>query len=101
MLNDNDMSISNNVGALSNYFARLLSGKLYASLREGGKKVLRQMPTVWELARRSEEHMKGMVLPGTVFEEMGMNYIGPIDGHDLSALLATPESMCPPARTWA
>ena len=93
VLNDNDMSISNNVGALSNYFARLLSGKLYASLREGGKKVLRQMPTVWELARRSEEHMKGMVLPGTVFEEMGMNYIGPIDGHDLSALLATLENM--------
>ncbi|MGC2033625.1 MAG: 1-deoxy-D-xylulose-5-phosphate synthase [Steroidobacteraceae bacterium] len=93
VLNDNDMSISNNVGALSNYFARLLSGRLYASLREGGKKVLRQMPTVWELARRSEEHMKGMVLPGTVFEEMGMNYIGPIDGHDLSALLATLENM--------
>jgi 1-deoxy-D-xylulose-5-phosphate synthase len=93
VLNDNDMSISNNVGALSNYFARLLSGKLYASLREGGKKVLRQMPTVWELARRSEEHMKGMVLPGTVFEEMGMNYIGPVDGHDLSALLATLENM--------
>jgi 1-deoxy-D-xylulose-5-phosphate synthase len=93
VLNDNDMSISNNVGALSNYFARLLSGKLYASLREGGKKVLRQMPTVWELARRSEEHMKGMVLPGTVFEEMGLNYIGPIDGHDLNALLATLENM--------
>src|SRR6202521_2515735 len=93
VLNDNDMSISNNVGAMSNYFARLLSGKLYASLREGGKKVLRQMPTVWELARRSEEHMKGMILPGTVFEEMGMNYIGPIDGHDLHALLATLENM--------
>jgi len=93
VLNDNDMSISNNVGALSNYFAKVLSGKLYASLREGGKKVLRQMPTVWELARRSEEHMKGMVLPGTVFEEMGMNYIGPIDGHDLNALLTTLENM--------
>src|ERR1700680_123717 len=93
VLNDNDMSISNNVGAMSNYFARLLSGKLYASLREGGKKVLRQMPTVWELARRSEEHMKGMVLPGTVFEEMGLNYIGPIDGHDLNALLVTLENM--------
>jgi 1-deoxy-D-xylulose-5-phosphate synthase len=89
VLNDNDMSISNNVGAMSNYFAKLLSGKLYASLREGGKKVLRQMPTVWELARRSEEHMKGMVLPGTVFEEMGLNYIGPVDGHDLSALMGT------------
>ena len=93
VLNDNDMSISNNVGAMSNYFARLLSGKLYASLREGGKKVLRQMPTVWELARRSEEHMKGMVLPGTVFEEMGLNYIGPVDGHDLHALLVTLENM--------
>jgi 1-deoxy-D-xylulose-5-phosphate synthase len=93
ILNDNDMSISNNVGAMSNYFARVLSGKLYATLREGGKKVLRQMPTVWELARRSEEHMKGMILPGTIFEEMGLNYIGPIDGHDLHALVATLENM--------
>lgn len=89
ILNDNDMSISENVGAFSNYFARVLSGKLYANLREGGKKVLRRMPTVWELARRSEEHMKGMVLPGTIFEEMGFNYIGPVDGHDLNALVAT------------
>jgi len=89
ILNDNDMSISENVGAFSNYFARVLSGKLYASLREGGKKVLRRMPPVWELARRSEEHVKGMVLPGTIFEEMGFNYIGPIDGHDLGALVAT------------
>ena len=93
VLNDNDMSISNNVGAMSNYLARVLSGKLYASLREGGKKVLRQMPTVWELARRSEEHFKGMILPGTVFEELGLNYIGPIDGHDLHALVATLENM--------
>ena len=67
----------------------MLSGKLYAKLREGGKKVLRRMPTVWELARRSEEHVKGMVLPGTIFEEMGFNYIGPVDGHDLNALVAT------------
>ena len=89
ILNDNDMSISENVGAFSNYFARVLSGKLYATLREGGKKVLKRMPTVWELARRSEEHMKGMVLPGTIFEEMGFNYIGPIDGHDVNALVAT------------
>lgn len=89
ILNDNDMSISENVGAFSNYFARVLSGKLYATLREGGKKVLSRMPTVWELARRSEEHMKGMVLPGTIFEEMGFNYIGPIDGHDVNALVAT------------
>ena len=89
ILNDNDMSISENVGAFSNYFARVLSGKLYATLRAGGKKVLRRMPTVWELARRSEEHVKGMVLPGTIFEEMGFNYIGPVDGHDMNALIAT------------
>jgi 1-deoxy-D-xylulose-5-phosphate synthase len=89
VLNDNDMSISENVGAFSNYFARVLSGKLYATLREGSKKVLKRMPTVWELARRSEEHMKGMVLPGTIFEELGFNYIGPIDGHDVGALVAT------------
>ena len=89
VLNDNDMSISENVGALSNYFARVLSGKTYAALREGGKKILRRMPTVWELARRSEEHVKGMVLPGTMFEEMGFNYIGPIDGHDIDALVRT------------
>jgi len=89
ILNDNDMSISENVGALSNHFARALSGRVYAHLREGGKKVLRQMPTVWELARRSEEHLKGMVLPGTLFEEMGFNYIGPMDGHDVKALVLT------------
>src|SRR6202795_5062754 len=89
VLNDNDMSISENVGALSNYLARALSGRMYSHLRESGKKVLRQMPTVWELARRSEEHIKGMVLPGTLFEEMGFNYIGPIDGHDVKALVST------------
>ncbi|MBC7984783.1 MAG: 1-deoxy-D-xylulose-5-phosphate synthase [Candidatus Obscuribacterales bacterium] len=89
ILNDNDMSISENVGAISNYFARILSGKLYAHLREGGKKILRNMPPMWELARRSEEHMKGMILPGTIFEEMGFNYIGPIDGHDIDALVTT------------
>jgi 1-deoxy-D-xylulose-5-phosphate synthase len=89
VLNDNDMSISENVGALSNYLARALSGKMYSHLRESGKKVLRQMPTVWELARRSEEHLKGMVLPGTLFEEMGFNYVGPIDGHDIKALVST------------
>src|SRR6202522_128981 len=93
ILNDNDMSISENVGALSNYLARALSGRMYAHLREGGKKVLRQMPTVWELARRSGEQMKGMVLPGTVLDEMGLNYIGPIDGHDLHALIGTLENM--------
>jgi 1-deoxy-D-xylulose-5-phosphate synthase len=89
ILNDNDMSISENVGALSNYFARVLSGRVYAHLREGGKKILKPMPTVWELARRSEEHMKGMVLAGTLFEEMGFNYIGPIDGHDVKTLVST------------
>src|SRR5580658_3198033 len=89
ILNDNDMSISENVGALSNQFARALSGRVYAHLRESGKKVLRPMPTVWELARRSEEHLKGMVLPGTLFEEFGFNYIGPMDGHDVKALVST------------
>jgi 1-deoxy-D-xylulose-5-phosphate synthase len=89
VLNDNDMSISENVGALSRYFARVLSGRTYTHLREGGKKVLRRMPAAWELARRSEVHAKGMVLPGTLFEEMGFNYIGPIDGHDVNALVAT------------
>ncbi|MBV8145561.1 MAG: 1-deoxy-D-xylulose-5-phosphate synthase [Gammaproteobacteria bacterium] len=89
ILNDNDMSISENVGALSNQFARALSGRVYAHLRESGKKVLRPMPAVWELARRSEEHLKGMVLPGTLFEELGFNYIGPLDGHDVKALVST------------
>ena len=89
VLNDNDMSISQNVGALSNYFARLMSGRMYSHLREGGKKVLRSMPSAWELARRSEVHAKGMVLPGTLFEELGFNYIGPVDGHDVDALVTT------------
>ena len=89
ILNDNDMSISENVGALSNYLARVLSGRFYAHLREGGKRVLRKMPHIHEFARRSEEHVKGMWLPGTVFEEMGFNYIGPIDGHDLKTLVRT------------
>ena len=89
ILNDNDHSISESVGAFSNYLARLLSGKLYAHLKEGGRRVLKRVPTALELARRSEEHMKGMVLPGTIFEEMGLNYIGPVDGHDVHALIAT------------
>ena len=89
VLNDNDMSISENVGALSNYFARILSSRKYAALRETGKKALRRMPTAWELARRSETYMKGMVLPGGLFEELGFNYIGPIDGHDIDALVKT------------
>jgi 1-deoxy-D-xylulose-5-phosphate synthase len=89
VLNDNNMSISPNVGALSNRFAQLLSGKLYTTVREGSKKVLSQMPNVWELARRAEEHVKGLVMPGTLFEEFGFNYIGPIDGHHLPTLLST------------
>ncbi|HXC58042.1 MAG TPA: 1-deoxy-D-xylulose-5-phosphate synthase [Steroidobacteraceae bacterium] len=88
ILNDNEMSISEGVGALSKYFARVLGGRFYAQLRKGGKKVLSQMPTMREWARRSEEHVKGMWLPGTMFEEMGFNYIGPIDGHDLKALVS-------------
>ena len=87
VLNDNDMSISENVGALSHYLARVLSSRTYARVREGGKKILQQMPTMRELARRSEEHLKGMVLPGTLFEELGFTYHGPVDGHDLRALV--------------
>lgn len=89
ILNDNNMSISPNVGALSSRFAQILSGKLYTSIREGSKKVLSHMPPVWELARRAEEHVKGLIVPGTLFEEFGFNYIGPIDGHDLNALVHT------------
>ena len=93
VLNDNDMSISENVGALSNYFAKVLSGRMYSTLRSGGKKILKQMPTMWELARRSEEMMKGMVLPGTLFEEFGFNFIGPINGHDIKALVTNLSNM--------
>ena len=93
VLNDNDMSISENVGALSNYFAKVLSGRMYSTLRSGGKKILTQRPTMWELARRSEEMMKGMVLPGTIFEELGFNYIGPMNGHDIKELVATLRNM--------
>ncbi len=89
ILNDNAMSISPNVGALSNRFAQVLSGKLYTTVKEGSKKVLSAMPSVWELARRAEEHVKGLIIPGTLFEELGFNYIGPIDGHDLDAVLHT------------
>ncbi len=89
ILNDNDMSISENVGGLNNYLAKILSGKFYSSIREGGKKVLQNMPAISEWAHRVEEHMKGMMLPGTLFEELGFNYIGPIDGHNLDVLLDT------------
>lgn len=89
VLNDNDMSISPNVGALNNYLARLMSGRFYSAARRAGEKVLSVAPPIRELARRAEEHMKGMVTPGTLFEEFGFNYIGPIDGHDLDVLLDT------------
>lgn len=90
ILNDNEMSISPNVGAMNNYLAKLLSGRFYSTIREGSKQLLKKrMPEVWELARRAEEHVKGMVAPGTLFEELGFNYIGPIDGHDLDTLVTT------------
>lgn len=93
VLNDNEMSISENVGALNNHLAQLLSGKLYSTLREGGKKVLSGMPPIKELVRRTEEHLKAMVVPGTLFEELGFNYIGPIDGHDVNVLTQTLKNM--------
>lgn len=89
ILNDNDMSISNNVGALNNYLSKLLSSRFYGSIKKSGKKILSSVPHVMEFAKRAEEHVKGMVLPSTLFEEFGFNYIGPIDGHDLDALIDT------------
>jgi 1-deoxy-D-xylulose-5-phosphate synthase len=89
ILNDNDMSISPAVGGLNRYLARLLSGKFYAAAKHAGKQVLKNFPPVFALARRFEEHAKGMVVPGTLFEEFGFNYIGPIDGHDLESLIPT------------
>lgn len=89
ILNDNDMSISRPVGALNNYLARLMSGRFYSAVRSKGEKALRGMPSVHEFAKRAEEHVKGMVTRGTLFEEFGFNYIGPIDGHDLNVLLET------------
>ncbi|CAK9884099.1 MAG: 1-deoxy-D-xylulose-5-phosphate synthase [Candidatus Erwinia impunctatus] len=93
ILNDNEMSISENVGALNNRLAQILSGKFYSSLREGGKKVLNGLPPIKELVKRTEEHLKGMVVPGTLFEELGFNYIGPVDGHDVLALVQTLKNM--------
>jgi len=93
ILNDNDMSISAPVGAFRNHLARALSGKLYTTVREGGKSALSNMPNLSELVGRWEEHMKGMVMPGTLFEELGFNYIGAIDGHDLDTLVTTLENM--------
>ncbi|RQB74088.1 1-deoxy-D-xylulose-5-phosphate synthase [Pseudomonas aeruginosa] len=93
ILNDNDMSISHNVGGLSNYLAKILSSRTYSSMREGSKKVLSRLPGAWEIARRTEEYAKGMLVPGTLFEELGWNYIGPLDGHDLPTLVATLRNM--------
>lgn len=93
VLNDNDMSISHNVGGLSNYLAKILSSRTYASMREGSKKILSRLPGAWEIARKTEEHAKGMLVPGTLFEELGWNYIGPIDGHDLPTLITTLRNM--------
>jgi 1-deoxy-D-xylulose-5-phosphate synthase len=88
ILNDNEMSISPNVGAMSKYLSNIWSGKIYSSLRSGSKKVLKRIPSAWELAKRAEEHVKGMVTPGTLFEELGFSYFGPIDGHNLKDLLS-------------
>jgi 1-deoxy-D-xylulose-5-phosphate synthase len=93
ILNDNEMSISQNVGALNNHFAKMLSGSFYTGLREGGKKILGNIPPIKELASRAEEHIKGMVVPSTFFEELGFNYIGPIDGHDVNGLVDTISNM--------
>ncbi|MBU6258422.1 MAG: 1-deoxy-D-xylulose-5-phosphate synthase [Burkholderiales bacterium] len=93
VLNDNDMSISPPVGALNKYLARLMSGQFYEAARQSAKAVLKNAPPLFELARRLEEHAKGMVVPGTIFEEFGFNYVGPIDGHDLESLIPTLENL--------
>jgi 1-deoxy-D-xylulose-5-phosphate synthase len=93
ILNDNDMSISPPVGAMNNYLTKVLSSKFYSSVREESKKALASMPSVWELARKTEEHVKGMIVPGTLFEELGFNYFGPIDGHDVEMLVSTLENL--------
>ncbi|EQA05221.1 1-deoxy-D-xylulose-5-phosphate synthase [Glaesserella parasuis] len=94
ILNDNEMSISENVGALNNHLARLFTGSLYGTLREGGKKLLSGIPSIKEFVRKTEEHVKGFVSPvGTMFETLGFNYIGPIDGHDIEELISTLKNM--------
>ncbi|HXY22025.1 MAG TPA: 1-deoxy-D-xylulose-5-phosphate synthase N-terminal domain-containing protein, partial [Burkholderiaceae bacterium] len=93
ILNDNDMSISPAVGALNRHLARLMSGRFYMVARSAGKQVLKHLPPMLELARKLEEHAKGMVVPGTMFEEFGFNYIGPIDGHDLDSLIPTLQNL--------
>lgn len=89
ILNDNEMSISPNVGAMSNYLTRMLSGRVFSTVREGSKRLLKPMPPMWELAKRTEEHVKGMFAPGTLFEEMGVRYFGPVNGHDATSLIKT------------
>lgn len=93
ILNDNDMAISDNVGGLKNHLARILSGKTYNQMRDGGKQLLSGTPGLMEFAKKTEEHVKGLVAPGTLFEELGFNYIGPIDGHDLPTLVKTLHNM--------
>ena len=93
VLNDNQMSIGHNRGGLATYFAKIWASKTYIAMREGSKKVLEKIRPAWELAKRTEEHMKGMVAPGTFFEELGFHYIGPLDGHDLPQLVHTLENM--------
>ena len=93
VLNDNDMSISPPVGALNRHLARLMSGRFYATARDTAKSVLKNAPPLFKLAKRFEEHAKGMVVPGTIFEEFGFNYLGPIDGHDLDSLIPTLENL--------
>ncbi len=93
ILNDNEMSISENVGALNSHLARLLTGSLFNSIRDGGKKLLSNVPPIKEFAARAEEHIKGMVVPGTIFEELGFHYIGPIDGHDVNGMVNTLRNM--------
>ncbi|MDT8405994.1 MAG: 1-deoxy-D-xylulose-5-phosphate synthase [Methylococcales bacterium] len=93
ILNDNDMSISPNVGAMNNYLTKVLSSRFYSSMREESRKVLSAVPSVWEFARKTEEHVKGMIVPGTLFEELGFNYVGPIDGHDVELLVDTLENL--------
>jgi len=93
ILNDNQMSIGHNKGGLATYFAKIWASKFYIAMRRGSKKVLEKIRPAWELAKRTEEHMKGMVAPGTLFEELGFHYIGPLDGHDLPGLIQTLENM--------
>ena len=93
ILNDNDMSISKNVGALSKYLTRLISGKIYSTMKSKSLEFLERLPRIQKFAKRSEEHLKGMILPGTLFEELGIDYFGPIDGHDISILIKTLENL--------